>query len=178
MDDWLKQLQAHFDTAAKVSSDWLTEVSQEAVQVIEEIEIIEEHIEQASAEVFEEIHEAIAPVVSQIDQQVGSRIDASFVFIEQNVEPLVVELTTPIIQTVDDSFDFIDQSVVPWVLETAAPVTKTVNPWLQNHSTCIGCKHYHGTAYGENMLVCGMHPYGPDDASCVDWESVWTSKAN
>ncbi len=43
---------------------------------------------------------------------------------------------------------------------------------------CRGCKHYDGSTYGGNLLVCGIHPYGPGDESdpatqpttCEDWE--------
>ena len=37
-------------------------------------------------------------------------------------------------------------------------------------SSCQQCKNYHGQRYGENLLVCGMHPYGPGDESCDDFE--------
>ena len=43
---------------------------------------------------------------------------------------------------------------------------------------CSGCKYYDGSIYGGNLLVCGIHPYGPGDesdpatqpTSCEDWE--------
>jgi hypothetical protein len=44
--------------------------------------------------------------------------------------------------------------------------TATKNP------ACIGCSHYHGQAYGGNLLVCGMHPFGWEDDNCPDWEGV------
>lgn len=140
MDEWLKQLQNTLNSAARDSSNWLAEASQEANQAIEVFE-------QASTETLQEIQSAIEPVVNDITDQLETGLEASFVFIEQRV--------------------------TPWVQETTAPITHTVNPWLQNHPTCIGCKNYHGSAYGENVLVCGMHPYGPDGESCADWESVW-----
>lgn len=43
---------------------------------------------------------------------------------------------------------------------------------------CIGCRHYHGHAYGLQRaqrvpLVCAMHPYGwQADGPCPDWEST------
>jgi hypothetical protein len=42
---------------------------------------------------------------------------------------------------------------------------------------CIGCRHYHGQAYGlqrENRvpLICAMHPYGWQEGSpCPDWSA-------
>lgn len=38
------------------------------------------------------------------------------------------------------------------------------------HPACIGCIHYDGSAYGGNLLVCGMHPYGCEQITCADWE--------
>lgn len=37
---------------------------------------------------------------------------------------------------------------------------------------CANCRHYHGQVYGGNLLVCGMHPYGPGEeaVSCPDRE--------
>lgn len=39
-------------------------------------------------------------------------------------------------------------------------------------TVCANCRHYHGQVYGGNMLVCGMHPYGPGEeaTSCPDRE--------
>ncbi len=38
------------------------------------------------------------------------------------------------------------------------------------HPACVGCVNYHGSAYGGNLLVCGMHPFGCDSDTCSDWE--------
>ncbi|HAA26731.1 MAG TPA: hypothetical protein DCE56_02410 [Cyanobacteria bacterium UBA8553] len=49
-------------------------------------------------------------------------------------------------------------------------------------SACVGCQYYHGRSYlahwGEGseadqvrqLLVCGIHPFGPDGDSCPDWD--------
>jgi hypothetical protein len=34
---------------------------------------------------------------------------------------------------------------------------------------CQGCGNYHGEVYGENLLVCAMHPYGWEDGACPDY---------
>ncbi|GFE69471.1 hypothetical protein [Chroococcus sp. FPU101] len=42
-------------------------------------------------------------------------------------------------------------------------------------TTCQGCIHYHGKAYGQNrdtrsFLICGFHPYGWTEAeNCPDY---------
>ena len=43
---------------------------------------------------------------------------------------------------------------------------------------CKGCKYYDGSSFGGNLLICGIHPFGPGDesdptkrpTSCQDWE--------
>ena len=43
-------------------------------------------------------------------------------------------------------------------------------------STCIGCVHYHGKAYGQNRatrtrLICSFYPYGwTGEDNCPDWQ--------
>jgi hypothetical protein len=62
--------------------------------------------------------------------------------------------------------------------ETAHPLVQTINPLFQDHPLCIGCRHYHGQAYGGTFLVCGMHPYGMDKdiTACPDKELIsWMS---
>ncbi len=53
------------------------------------------------------------------------------------------------------------------------PITHTVDPILNNHSACVGCRNYHGHSYNGNLLICAMHPYGWEDEKCPDWESTW-----
>jgi hypothetical protein len=47
----------------------------------------------------------------------------------------------------------------------------SVEATVEKNPACIGCRHYHGQAYGGNLLVCGMHPSGWEDDSCPDWEA-------
>lgn len=42
---------------------------------------------------------------------------------------------------------------------------------------CTGCKHYHGVAYPDAVLICAIHPYGPPESSCPDWET-WIKEAS
>ncbi len=61
-----------------------------------------------------------------------------------------------------------------WELHDSQFSTKRVKPLA-----CQGCKHYNGSSYGGNLLICGLHPYGPGDesestqqpTSCEDWEA-------
>lgn len=35
---------------------------------------------------------------------------------------------------------------------------------------CRSCKYYYGKVHALGPLVCAPHPYGPEVASCPDWE--------
>jgi hypothetical protein len=34
---------------------------------------------------------------------------------------------------------------------------------------CIGCSNYDGEFYGDNQLICAIHPYGYSDKTCPDF---------
>ncbi|MCT7948386.1 hypothetical protein NG798_01135 [Ancylothrix sp. C2] len=36
--------------------------------------------------------------------------------------------------------------------------------------TCQECKYYHGQRYGNSLLICAIHPDGPDGDECRDRE--------
>ncbi len=44
----------------------------------------------------------------------------------------------------------------------------------QRPKACFGCRHYYGKSHGNAQLICAMHPYGPSDDDCQDWETVHT----
>ncbi len=50
-------------------------------------------------------------------------------------------------------------------------INPKIQPNLVTHPACINCVNYHGRIYGDNLLVCGMHPYGWEDQNCPDWEA-------
>lgn len=115
-------------------------------EVVKEVGEVADSFIAFSEEVAEQLHEAIAPDLEQLDEQLEAWID-----------PLV-------------------RAVIGFessVSEAAQPLTHTVDPILNEHPACVGCRHYHGQSYGGNMLVCGMHPYGWESEKCPDWQSVW-----
>lgn len=45
--------------------------------------------------------------------------------------------------------------------------TRAATP--DHQPACMGCRYYHGSTFGGNLLVCGFHPYGWDGPTCPDW---------
>ncbi|MEO1592949.1 MAG: hypothetical protein AAFU71_16880, partial [Cyanobacteria bacterium J06632_22] len=87
--------------------------------------------------------------------------------LERNLDQLV--------ETVEPWADAAVVNLGTWIEQVTTPVNQVVDPWLQNRTRCIGCRNYHGQTYGDQDLICAIHPFGPDadrDA-CPDYEAVW-----
>ncbi|CAA9589534.1 MAG TPA: hypothetical protein V6D03_15110 [Candidatus Caenarcaniphilales bacterium] len=95
----------------------------------------------------------------------------------------VLEVVEEIATDIDQ---LLTEAIVPVVeiclgLETVVgdatqPIIQTVQPMIEEHSACIGCRHYYGQVHGDNLLICAMHPYGWDEDACPDWQSTWPEK--
>lgn len=103
--------------------------------------------------------------------------------IYQGCETLVKDIQDATAEA-EASLDFYLEPVLGWldeiedlISDTSRPFVQTVTPALQDHPACVGCSHYHGEAYGGYVLVCAMHPYGVEEHSCPDWESVWNNSS-
>jgi hypothetical protein len=99
--------------------------------------------------------------------------------ISQGCEVVFKEMEDASIE-IEETLDSYLEPVYSWldelegiISDTSRPFIQTVTPALQDHPVCVGCSNYHGEAYGGNVLVCAMHPYGVQAESCPDWESVW-----
>lgn len=117
---------------------------------------------------FWEVFDAVATEVEQFFEEVGEVVEmvaaeVGTIFTDE-IDLLLNDLFDPFVETYTD-LDFEDEES-----EIDPSITYKVNPTLEKHPACIGCKHYHGYAYGGKLLVCGMHPYGWDGEQCPDWE--------
>ncbi|MBE9078725.1 hypothetical protein IQ241_15715 [Romeria aff. gracilis LEGE 07310] len=137
---------------------WLKQISQTLEAVAEQSE---RWLLAASKDASEAMDELLDASVSALSE------------FEDAVLPTFERLSEDLAQILEPGIDFLEENLDRWVEDTAAPLTHTLQPWLQEHPTCIGCRHYHGENYGENILICAMYPYGPDQETCPDWESVW-----
>lgn len=128
--------------------------------------------------------ETVSSSIGQFLDDVGKEInDAVDVFIE-----LTDEMTDEMERAITPSLDQLDRQIDEWIepillafdsmgstIDRAVePVSHTVEPLLNQHPICVGCRHYHGQTYNGNMLVCAMHPYGIVDGSetCPDKEPI------
>ncbi|MEA5464560.1 hypothetical protein [Leptothoe sp. PORK10 BA2] len=145
MDDWFKQLQEDVQAA----------VNHTLAQTEQLFDVL------ASQAI-----DAISPVLDAADEMA-----------DELAEQVVENISPPLAQALDNLESQLDPwvgSVVTWCEQTMAPVHQTLTPWLQNHPKCAGCSYYHGESYGGEMLVCALHPTGPEvDQECPDWDSVW-----
>lgn len=48
----------------------------------------------------------------------------------------------------------------------------TSSPQPQRPLACVGCRYYYGKSHGNVQLICAMHPHGPIDDTCFDWEAL------
>lgn len=44
---------------------------------------------------------------------------------------------------------------------------------VQKSRPCEACRFYYGGSPGGNLLVCAIHPHGPESDGCRDWESKY-----
>jgi ABC-type transporter Mla subunit MlaD len=171
MDDWSKLF---FNSLGEAVQDWAEQLSSETERWVEELA---ENLAHASETFVRTTDQWAEQVQAAIDPEIDRIVDE----LSRSVEPLEISLD----EQIDEVADQINQVLGPvlveftvgldqWFEEVAAPLNNTVDPLLQNHPACVGCRNYYGQAHGGNMLVCAMHPFGPEDVNqCSDWESVW-----
>jgi hypothetical protein len=107
--------------------------------------------------------------------------DATFFVQEvtESFEELTQELQNILVNDLDvfwqELMGFIDTGIYP--PENSEFLDDFLNPRVEPsadyHPACRGCSNYHGKIYSQQLLVCGIHPYGwTADESCPDWQSA------
>jgi hypothetical protein len=140
MEDWQKTFFAVLETTA--------------------VEI--EHFFQDVTDVIEDVAEEIGETIDNINEQLQ---DTVFVEIDRYFH----EIIAPII---DFEFDLDSGEIFFDTMTEELDFLRSpkVKPTSAHHPACINCHNYHGQVYGDNLLICGMHPYGWDGENCPDWE--------
>lgn len=114
-------------------------------------------------------------------EAVAEIVDEFFVGVTETVEAIAEQMQTAIATDLDQCLQQLFEPIAELYSDfedigTDADLYFTytgVEPSVDKHPACIGCRHYHGQVYSGNLLVCAMHPYGWDDNNCPDWESNW-----
>lgn len=130
------------------------------------LDTMAEQMEDFFLGISKEVTEVVNTLVD-VSEEIAVQVQDIF---SDEVEQYVTELVNPVLEAY---FGF------EGMVETATqPMIQTVEPLLNQHPVCAGCRHYHGQVYSGNLLVCGMHPYGVSEGSetCPDKElTVWKS---
>ncbi len=155
MDDWFEATRQQLEAMAKAIEHQVDEAIDEVLET--------------SDRLAEQINQAISPGLENLDKWEKD--------VAQQVEAWLPE--APV-----EAAEEFERRVEEWTVQTGAaiaevlrPVEQTIKPVLNEHKPCIGCRNYHGEAYGDNpdMLICGIHPFGYDADQCPDWQSTWQS---
>jgi hypothetical protein len=124
-------------------------------------------------------------IADELEKQLRPTLDRWAEDFQNSVEPLESTLDRETERLSEELTEFLTPIVVPlsdalesWLEAIAAPLNSHIDPMVNEHPTCIGCKHYYGQSHGGHMLVCAMYPYGPEQEQCPDWESVWGQPPN
>lgn len=122
---------------------------------------------------FFEMLETVADEVDQFFLGINEIVDTVLEFSEEVGEQLQNTISTELDQYFNEftePFFEVYWELEEFVGEVDQPFTSKLEPNLQEHPACVGCRHYHGHIYNGNLLICGMHPYGWEDETCPDWE--------
>jgi hypothetical protein len=118
-------------------------------------------------------------------ESVACMVDEFFLGVTEMVESFADDVQNTvgveIDQCLQDMFEPIAElyaELEDLVGDTEQIYSYPVEPTPEKHPACMGCRHYHGQAYGGNLFVCAMHPYGWETEDCPDWESMGTDSSN
>ena len=125
---------------------------------------------------IDRIEQFVADFGKDVEQAIDGWVDASEEWLEQVETAIAPDLEQRLSEFFDpllEAYLGFEVAMEESVRETVQPVVNTVEPMMNDHPTCVGCRNYHGQSYNGVMLVCGMHPSGWDGEQCPDWESFW-----
>lgn len=123
--------------------------------LVEMLETVADEVEHFLLDITEAI-ESFTVFSEEVAQQLQETISYD---IEQLLNAIVEPLIEPYPELDDATFDS------EWLINDPE------ESLFKQYPACVGCRHFHGQAYGGNLLVCGMHPYGAEGDSCPDWEA-------
>ncbi|MBD2021556.1 hypothetical protein H6F43_15355 [Leptolyngbya sp. FACHB-36] len=122
--------------------------------------------------VANELEQFCTDIAKEVNGAIEAFADVSEAVFEQMQTTFVAEFDRQLSEFVDPLVDAC-LGIEGAIGEAAQPLLHTVDPLLNNHPACVGCRHYHGQVYSGTPLICGMHPYGWESEQCPDWQSTW-----
>lgn len=171
MDDWSKQIFDAFDDAVQEFAQQLSRDTERWLEdLTEQLASTSESWANATDEWAEQVQDAIEPEVDRMVDELNRVVGPLTIVIDRRVDDVAEQLTLFLEPLLLPNVSMLDR----WLEDVSAPINCTVEPLLQNYPACVGCRNFYGQAHGGNMLVCAMHPFGPDETQhCADWESVY-----
>ncbi|MDJ0620117.1 MAG: hypothetical protein QNJ63_25820 [Calothrix sp. MO_192.B10] len=122
---------------------------------------------------FWEMMQTVADGVEQFFTGINEMVDTFF----EVTEEITDQFQESIVSDIEDYFNELNEPSLDsyWDMEEVVRDFDSSFPYpveatTEKNPACMGCIHYHGHAYGGNLLVCAMHPHGWDDENCPDKE--------
>ena len=138
---------------------WVGEISVGATKQFDRlVEFSAEWSDETAQEVTDAVADVITEVIMQVNTELSSQTQA---FLNTDLDAFLNTLFQP----------FTLESLEDWVNAVSVPNQYSGVP-VKPHPLCANCKNFHGQAYNEVSLVCGMHPYGIEEGQneCGDRE--------
>ncbi len=175
MDDWSKQLLDAFGDAVQTFTQQITEDTERWLDdLTQQLADASDALVRTTDDWAEQVQVAIDPEIDRIVDELSDVVEPFRVSLNIQIDEVADQLNIvlgPLVAGLSD----IDQ----WFEEVAGPINSTVEPLLQNYPACVGCRNFYGQAHGGNILVCAVHPFGPEEERhCPDWEAVWPDSSN
>jgi hypothetical protein len=171
MNDWLDQISQ--DLAQTLDQTLIQPLAQTIAQASKDLETQTEIWVQQALDLTDDLVDRIDRTSTQIEQQVEQPVEQQ---VEQQLDPFPPSW----LEDLDRQLDNWSETLVAQIFQAEAqlqnwfqPLSQTVDPFLNDHPVCVGCRNYHGQSYGGQMLICGLHPYGAQSDTCPDWEGIW-----
>ena len=159
MNDW----RSDFLDAANHAIEGLEDLAGEwSLGAAKQFDRLVEFSVEWSDEVATEMTDAVADVVTDVMTQVTTQVSAQTqAFLDTDLDAFLNTLLQP----------FTVESLEDWINAISIPNQYSGVP-IKPHPLCANCKNFHGQAYNDVSLVCGIHPYGIADGQdeCVDRE--------
>ena len=159
MSDWQSDLLNVMEDFAVGMEALVSEVLQEAGAGFDRMV---ERSEEIAIDVADAVTDAVVEVTNEFSSQISSQVQSQWrsffstdfsaqtqAFLDTDLEAFLNTLIHPLsVESLED-----------W-LNSDTTLNQYPSVRVKPHPLCADCKNFHGQAYNNVSLVCGMHPYG------------------